>query len=63
MHRSNSMLCLHCTVDAVFAAGSDSRWCEIDDALMVFFYGFEQVVPDWRLSTTTNLTKRSGILN
>lgn len=52
------MLCLHCTVDVVVVV-CDSRWCEIDDELMVSFCVFEQVAPDWQLSTIMNLMKRS----
>lgn len=60
------MLCLHCTVGVVVVVAvghvSDSRWCEIDDGLMVFFYEFEQVVPNWQRSVIMNRTKRSIIL-
>lgn len=58
MHRSNSMLCLHCTVDDVVV--NDSRWCEIDDGSMVFFCEFEQVVPNWQRSVIMNRMRRSG---
>lgn len=62
MHRSNSVLCLHCTVDVVVVvAVNDNRWCEIDDGLMGFSYGFEQVVPNWQLSVIMNRMMRSVI--